>query len=76
MRCNDCHKETKCGYLSETNFYCEECGNKYLIYNDQLNAYVYNEDNHLFYLDDELSDLEIFKIVKEKRRKEIGKKLD
>ena len=40
--------------------YCESCGNELLTGALDFDGYVYNEDYKDFYLDDELSDLEIF----------------
>lgn len=40
--------------------YCEKCGEEYLIWSDDIYAYVHEDQYKEFYLDDELSDIELF----------------
>jgi hypothetical protein len=62
MKCDGCGKTIKDNYfVSDESIYCEECGLELLVYNEYLEGYVLNEDNQLFYLDDDLSDIEVFK---------------
>jgi hypothetical protein len=43
--------------------YCRECGETFLVFEDQLGFYIYEEDRRDYYLDDHISDIEIFEKV-------------
>lgn len=40
--------------------YCEECGDDHLIYSDSIDSYVYESQYKDIYLDDEISDLDLY----------------
>lgn len=66
LKCDYCAKEIVSNNYYESNnlMYCEECGNLKLV-NTNDDLYVLQNFYKDVYLDDEISDLEIF----EKRRK-------
>jgi len=40
--------------------YCEKCADEFLIWSDDIYSYVHTDQYKDFYLDDELSDIELF----------------
>lgn len=62
MICVNCGKTIEKGYYynNEHFAYCEECGDELLIYKDELNGYIFLEDNRLFFIDEDLDDIYIF----------------
>lgn len=47
-------------YASDDTKFCKECGGKLLTYDFALEAYLYQDESKDSYLDDEITDLELF----------------
>ena len=47
-------------YEGDPNILCEECGEQHLIWSDDVQAYVHEDEYKEVYLDDELADVELF----------------
>lgn len=68
MRCIKCHQDlgkinNEWCYENEDGYcLCEECGEKELIYSEDVDQYVPREDYKEFYSDDEISDLDTWKL--------------
>lgn len=67
LKCYSCNEEIK-----ETTYFegtcseailCQSCGENELTWNDDIEAYIYCEDDREFFMDDELSDIETFEQV-------------
>ncbi len=52
--------ETDVYFRSDSVVYCEECGDEYLIYSDSIDSYVHESQYKDTYIDDEISDVELF----------------
>lgn len=62
--CECCKKPLLAGdtiYASDDTKFCKDCGGKLLTYDFELEAYLYLDESKDGYLDDELSDMELFK---------------
>lgn len=68
MRCSKCGKDLGSDnkeycYGNENCYYlCEECGDEELIYSEDVDGYVPREDYKEYYMDDEISDLDVWKL--------------
>lgn len=65
LYCEHCgaliHPETGIYFMSEDSvIYCEECADEFLTFSDDVQAYVHEDQYKEVYLDDELSDIELF----------------
>jgi hypothetical protein len=61
--CECCKKPLLTGdmiYASDDTKFCTDCGGKLLTYDFELEAYLYLDESKDGYLDDELSDMELF----------------
>lgn len=64
--CDFCDKYIPNGatyYEGDVNILCEECGEDYLMWSEDVQAYVHEYEYKDVYFDDELSDVELFKLI-------------
>lgn len=63
-KCDNCDREIdgKC-FISNTTYLCEECGDELLIYNDDVDSYIWEEDDKEVIYDDAGADVELFEMV-------------
>lgn len=62
--CDFCGKEIAGkAYQSNHTILCLDCGDEQLTYNDDVDSYVYWEDDYGVIYDDEGADIEIFEVV-------------
>ena len=61
--CNKSIKDSENYYISDSSLFCQKCGEQVLVFKEY--GYIHtDQDNGLEYiLDDELSDIEIYKYV-------------
>ena len=67
MKCVECGKtiDVREGYYDGPEYYCRDCGDSYIVYAEDIEAYVHEDDYNECYLDDSLSDIETFEWRKE-----------
>lgn len=65
LYCEHCgapiHPDTDVYFMSEDGIvYCEECAEEFLTFSDDVQVYVHEDQYKEVYLDDELSDIDLF----------------
>lgn len=62
MKCDICSKTINnySAYMSGNTVICNDCGEDALVFNESVDGYVFQEDDHEFITDDALSDIEVF----------------
>lgn len=62
MKCVECGKtiDVRDGYYDGPEYFCRDCGDSHIVYAEDIEAYVHEDDYNECYLDDGLSDIETF----------------